>query len=44
MVYVTPKEWQQSVASVFDPGLKRRWVDYAAGMDDGGGGGGGKRR
>jgi hypothetical protein len=25
-VYVTPKEWQQSVASVFDPsGLKRRW-------------------
>lgn len=27
-VYVTPKEWQQSVASVFDPGgLKRKW-DY----------------
>ncbi|KAK5948083.1 hypothetical protein OHC33_010925 [Knufia fluminis] len=25
-VYVTPKEWQQSVASVFDPsGLKRKW-------------------
>lgn len=27
-VYVTPKEWQQSVASVFDPGgMKRKW-DY----------------
>ena len=27
-VFVTPKDWQQSVASVFDPGrLKRRW-DY----------------
>lgn len=27
-VYVTPKEWQQSVASVYDPsGLKRKW-DY----------------
>lgn len=27
-VFVTPKEWQQSVASVFDPsGLKRKW-DY----------------
>lgn len=25
-VYVTPREWQQSVASVFDPnGLKRKW-------------------
>lgn len=25
-VYVTPKEWQQSVASVYDPnGLKRKW-------------------
>lgn len=25
-VYVTPKEWQQSVASVFDPGgMKRKW-------------------
>jgi len=25
-VFVTPKQWQQSVASVFDPGgLKRRW-------------------
>ncbi len=33
-VYVTPKEWQQSVASVFDPGgLKRRWTDYDAGMN-----------
>lgn len=30
-VYVTPKEWQQSVASVFHPGgLKRRWTDYGA--------------
>jgi hypothetical protein len=28
-VFVTPKDWQQSVASVFDPGrLKRRW-DYS---------------
>lgn len=27
MVYVSAKEWQQSVASVFDPGgLKRRWT------------------
>ncbi|KAK5088504.1 hypothetical protein LTR05_002724 [Lithohypha guttulata] len=24
-VYVTPREWQQSVASVFDPGLKRKY-------------------
>jgi hypothetical protein len=34
--YVTPKQWQQSVASVYDPGLKRRW-SY---MQSGGGGGG----
>lgn len=34
-VYVTPKQWQQSVASVYDGGLKRRW-DY---MQQGGGGG-----
>ena len=27
-IFVTPKEWQQSVASVYDPGgMKRRW-DY----------------
>lgn len=26
-VYVTPKQWQQSVASVYEGGLKRRW-DY----------------
>ena len=29
-VYVTPKQWQQSVASVYEGGLKRRW-DYMQG-------------
>ncbi len=28
-VFITPRDWQQSVASVFDPvGMKRRWGDY----------------
>ena len=35
MVYVTPKQWQQSVASVYDPaGLKRKW-QYDASMHSG---------
>lgn len=30
---ITAREWQQSVASVFDPhGLKRRWNNYSADM------------
>ena len=30
---ITAREWQQSVASVFDPhGLKRRWNNYSVDM------------
>ena len=35
-VFVTPKDWQQSVASVFDPSrLKRRWAYNPHGDTDG---------
>jgi len=34
-VFVSPKDWQQSVASVFDPeGLKRRWNYAPNDMDE----------
>lgn len=33
-VFVSPRDWQQSVASAFDPeGLKRRWDYGGTGMD-----------
>jgi hypothetical protein len=33
-VYVTPKQWQQSVASVYEGGLKRRWDSMQQGGGD----------
>jgi hypothetical protein len=35
--YVTPKQWQQSVASVYDPGMKRRWSYMQSGGQPGAG-------
>lgn len=34
-VYVTPKQWQQSVQSVYEGGLKRRWDSMGQGQQGG---------